>query len=370
MKIFPFRAHYPEEDLIASVDSFLSKVKEQYREFSDNGFFRKASDPAFYLYEIRVPGGKSYKGILGSADVEEYLAGNIAVHEHTISDKEQQQMELILQRHAMVKPLLLCFKGSDEFYGLLDKLLERSTILYSVQLEDQSTHIFHQVSLAEDVEKLKNYFTQKVPKVYIADGHHRAAATARLYKKYKKNAGEHLAVDSMMAGFFPYDELEVHDYNRVIEILNSISPTLLLVKLSQYMHISPLEVAAKPGTKGELTMYVSREWYRLKWKEEVLADFKKSGNDIDYHIFNEVVLKEILGIEDVRMDYRIKYVEGPAGIQGVIDRSQKNDLRVAFCLYPLQLENMVSAAERGETLPPKSTWFVPRIKNGLIVQEV
>lgn len=370
MNIFPFRAFYPEEDLIASVDSFLSKVKYQYREFAENGFFRRADQKAFYIYEIKSKSGKSHRGIIAAADLEEYLNSNIVIHEHTISDKEQQQMELILQRHAMVKPLLLCFKSTGNFDNLIERLIQNSRVLYSLNLEDQTTHIFHQVFAKEDVKALSDYFIGHIPKVYIADGHHRAAATSRLYQKYKNQKDHHPEVSSILSAFFPYDELEVHDYNRVLEVLNTISPTLLLARLSTYMEITPLEVPAKPGKKGELTLLISREWYRLQWKPEVLAEFKEKSNDIDCHIFNELVLKEILEIKDVRMDDRIKYVEGPAGLQGVIDRTQKNDLRVGFCLYPLSLEHMIQVSESNQMLPPKSTWFVPRIKNGLIVQEV
>lgn len=372
MKIRPFRASYPDNDLIASVDSFLKNVKFQYADFAKSGFFNETDEEAFYLYEIITANEISHKGIVASADLREYLNGNIVIHEHTISEKEQQQMELILQRKAMVKPILLCFKGSADFEKLIEGIGDRAEKMLEISLEeDHSTHLFKKVRHPKDIALLADFFESRVPKVYIADGHHRSAATARLYQKNRRRKDELTPeVNGILAAFFTYDQLEVHDYNRVVEILNSIAPTLLIALLSHYFEITPLANPQKPTEKGKITAFINREWYLLEWRPRTIEPFARENIDIDHHMFNEIVLKEILNIEDVRSDERIKYVEGPKGIEGIIDMTQKNDLRVAFCLYPLNLEDMVRISDMGETLPPKSSWFEPRIKNGLIVQEV
>lgn len=370
MKIYPFKASYPERDLIADIDSFLGKVKQQYREFADSGFFNTDPTPSLFLYSIKDRNGKNHTGILASAGLEEYQLGNIVVHEHTIADKEQQQMELILQRHAMVKPILLCFEPTENYPKLIEKWLSEARLFYSVDIDLGTQHDFYKIEKASTIEEIRNFFDQNIPKAYIADGHHRAAATSRLYKKYSQEVDQHPEIPSILSVFFPYDQLEVHDYNRVVEVLNSISPTLFMARMSQYLDISPLDVPAKPGTQGQLTCFINREWYRLGWRTEKIQSFTNNGVENDYQLFNEIILKEILEIEDVRSDNRISYVEGTAGIQGMIDATQKSDLRVGFCLYPLSLSNMISVADQKATLPPKSTWFVPRIKNGLIVQEI
>lgn len=371
MKIFPFRANYPDGDLIASLDSFLSNVKFQYREFSRNGFFQKTKGEGLYLYEIISSGGISHKGLIASVDLQEYFDKNIVIHEHTISGKEQQQMELILQRHAMVKPILLCFRSSNTFDRLTRQAADSCRELYRVKLDsDGSTHIFHEITEGKILSDFIAFFEKGISKAYIADGHHRTAATARLHKKHLSEPDKHPDAPSILAAFFPYDQMEVHDYNRVIEILNSISPTMVIAKLSQYLNIDLLDIARKPRNKGELTMLINKEWYSLRWRANVLERYAENEAINDYHLFNKLILKEALGINDVRTDERIKYVEGPKGISGLMERCQKNDLRIAFCLPPLLLEDMIRVADLNLTLPPKSTWFEPRIKNGLIVQEL
>ena len=371
MNIKPFRAAYPDGDLIASVDSFLSNVKYRYHEFARNGFFQRSEKDALFAYEIISRSGLAHRGLVASADLNEYYEGNIAIHEHTINSKEQQQMELILQRNAMVKPILLCFKGERTFSRLVDQAIAECEKLYEVTLEkDGSKHVFYRIDQSKLMTDLIAFFEERVPKVYIADGHHRTAATARLQKKHLEEPNKHPGVPGILAGFFPFDQMEVHDYNRVLEVLNSITPTLLIARLSKFANIEPLNIPGKPEAKGELTFLIKGEWYSLKWREKVLKKYAAKGLDNDYHLFNELVLKEVLEIEDVRSDNRIKYVEGPLGLSKVIERSKKNDLRIAFCLYPLKLEDMVHIADINQTLPPKSTWFEPRLKNGLIVQEI
>ncbi|TVQ50623.1 MAG: DUF1015 domain-containing protein [Saprospirales bacterium] len=370
MKIHPFKASYPEQSLIPGIDSFLSKVKENYREFADNGFFNKDNTPSIFIYQIEGPIGKKHTGIIASAELEDYLSGKIVIHEHTIADKEQQQMELIVHRHSMVKPILLCFDPVDNFYQKMEKWVDVSELFFSVELEDSTKHLFYKIGESSSIQEIQQYFENSISHAYIADGHHRTAAASRLYKNYSKAPDINPEIPSILSVFFPYDQLEVHDYNRVIEVLNSITPTLFLAKLSKYCNISPLDVPAKPGKQWELTCFINREWYRLNWRHSAVLNKLKTEVENDYQLFNELILKEILGIEDVRSDRRIKYVAGPDGIQGVIDATQKNDLNVGFCLYPLSLNTMIKVADQKATLPPKSTYFLPRIKNGLIVQEI
>lgn len=370
MKIHPFKASYPEKSLIPGIDSFLSKVKENYREFADDGFFNKDDNASIFIYQIQASQGKKHIGIIASAELEEYLNGNIVIHEHTIAEKEQQQMELILHRQSMVKPILLCFEPIDHFYQKMERWLEVSELFFSVNLENNTKHLFYKIGESSTIKEIQQYFNSSIPKAYIADGHHRTAAAARLYKSHGKNPVVQPEISSILSVFFPYDQLEVHDYNRVIGILNTISPTLLIAQISKYCNITPLDVPAKPGKQWELTCFLNREWYRLNWRRTEVLNKLKNEVENDYQLFNELILKEILGIEDVRSDRRIKYVAGPNGIQGVIDATQKNDLNVGFCLYPLSLSTMIKVADQKATLPPKSTYFLPRIKNGLIVQEI
>ena len=365
MRIHPFHAVYPNVNLIASNDSFFGTVKTDYPEYHRSGFYNTTKEQHLYVCLIENP-HRSHKGLLCCVDIRDYKEGLIKKHEKTLSAKVQQQMHLMLVRRAMVKPVLFTYDGHNEIDQIIENTIQNSQPFLSVNFEEsQEKQSFWRLTHHEEIKRLKALFGAHVPHAYIADGHHRCLTTEVLFDK-KAKKGKEAAFQNLLCAFFPKQEVEILDYNRVVEGLNDLSPTQFMAKLSRYFKITCLVKANRPTQKHELTMFFNNEWFRLKWRKAVLKPTE--GLTLDASLLDEKILENILGIEDVRTDQRIKYVEGPKGLEEIKERTLRSVQRVAFCLYPVSLGDLFSVVDAGDIMPPKSTWFEPRMKNGLIVK--
>jgi len=172
----------------------------------------------------------------------------------------------------------------------------------------------------------------------------------------------------LLCMFFASDQLVIHEYNRIVDMEGEMTPTMFLAKLSTLCDVEALKKADKPRKKHEMTLYLNREWYRLRWKKKVLKVYSKELVVVDADILNKEVLNNILAIKDVRNDARLSYVDGLSGVAGITEKTEKSAYRIGFCLYPLSYKDITKVADAGKTLPPKSTWFEPRVKNGVISQ--
>lgn len=301
-------------------------------------------------------------------DLQDYRKGAIKKHEHTIAENEQKQMQLALKRKAGVKPVLLTYPDVPDIRQWLGQFVAAHEPVFEVHFEgDGQHHRLWAASKPEDIAAVQQLFLENIPATYIADGHHRLATTALMHEKLESPA-EHGHYGTLLAAFFAAGELEILDFNRVVDALDDITPPKFMARLSQVFDIECLDQPEKPRRKHELTMYMRREWYRLSWRQRLLESRQEAGI-LDAALLNEKVLQGILGITDVRSDPRVEYVEGPKGLEGLRKKAMKNDHTVAFCLYPIQMEDLFSLADAGQMLPPKSTWFEPRMKNGMLVQE-
>ncbi len=369
MRIKPFQAVYPNFDFITSADGFFNTIKYEYPEYRKSGFFKKTAQDAVYIYQISKK-GHSYIGIVACADIKDYLEGKIKKHENTLAAKEQQQMHLMISRNAVVKPVLLTYPEVPEISTLVNDFVDQNEAFYSVRFEkNKELHTFWEISDGRIIQRLEALFREHVPDTYIADGHHRCSTTGLMYQRLSPK-GQEGNCGLLLAAFFPGTELEIHDYNRVVEGLSDTSLTHFMARLSQLCEIEIMEEARKPSAKHEIAMMINREWYMLRWKTEVLKTYEKQEVLLDVSLLDELVISGIMGIADVRTDVRIRYVEGPKGISEVRSRTIKSENRVGFLLYPATLDDLLRTADAGKTMPPKSTWFEPRIKNGLIVLEL
>lgn len=367
MTIKPLQAVYPNLDYITSADSFFDRVKFDFPEQVKNGFFHKTTQEGMYVYQIRN-NRRSYTGLIACASIRDFFEGRIKKHENTIANGEQQQMELMISRSATVKPVLQTYRAVPEINDFLHELIEGKDPFLKIYFEeDKNEHLLWEITDRKAIKHLRNLFADRVPCTYIADGHHRTTTTALLYErmKEKKLAG---AYDLLLSVYFPSSELEIHEFNRVIEGLNDLSLTHFMARISLVCDIEVLQQPIKPARKHEMVMYLNREWYKLTWKRQFWKEENDNNVVLDVSLLNEKILKNILGIANLRSDERVKYVEGPKGWEGIRKNISRPD-SVAFYLYPVQLEDLMHIADAGQTLPPKSTWFEPRIKNGLIVHE-
>lgn len=368
MRIRPFQAVYPNLDFIASPDSFFDTVKHDYTEYKQSGFFHKAAQESLYVYQIKS-GKKVHTGLITCVDIRDFLDGHIKKHEETLSAKEQQQVGLMLSRGAVVKPVLLTYPSVKSINRLIKKYIADHPVFYDIYFEKKKeSHIFWEVSDGAFIQQFQELFERHVPTTYISDGHHRTSTTALMYKRTIGKSNNR-SYEVLFSALFPDSELGVYDYNRVVEGLEDTSVAAFIVKLSRLFDIEVLDKPAKPERKHEITMGYGGEWFLLKWKKKVLGAVKKEVKRLDASLLNEKVLNPIFEIEDIRIDQRIKYIEGPKGLKP-LQKLVNNSHQIVFCLYPVSLEDMMVIADTGNVLPPKSTWFEPRIKNGLLVLEL
>lgn len=367
MHILPFKALFPNMELIPAPEYFFANVREEFPEYHQNGFFREAPAAGFYVYQIECP-HRHYLGLVACVDLRDYTEGAIRKHEQTIADHEQKQMQLALRRNAGVKPVLLTYPHRPAIRQWLEQYAGDSAPMLEVHFEEeQQRHRIWVVHRAEDLQTIRTLFLEQVPVTYIADGHHRLATAALMHEKLDA-AHDKEKYGMLIAAFFSAAELEILDFNRVVYALEDMDAATFMAKLSQVFDIEILEAAQRPERKHELTMFLHGHWYRLRWRPHVLAQSASGAGALDAALLNDWVLKHMLGIENVRNDPRIDYVEGPKGLEGLRKRALRDDRNAAFALYPIQIQDLFTLADAGEVLPPKSTWFEPRMKNGMLAQ--
>ncbi|MEL6986915.1 MAG: DUF1015 family protein [Bacteroidota bacterium] len=368
MKILPFQAMYPDLDLIASEESFFNSVKEQYNEYEESGFFKKTAEEAVFIYQIKT--NKRYHiGIVSCLDIEDYNKGRILKHEKTLASKEQSMMNLMLQRKANVKPVLLTYTPVKEINNWIKNNAVKANKFYTVRFSElKEVHTYWKIADGNKIQKIKKIFEKKLPYVYIADGHHRCSTSALLHTR-KKGKVKLLDFSKLLCVFFSTDELEIHDYNRIIELENDQSYLIIMAELTKYFHINVMRRGAKPKIKHEIVMHMDGKWFSLRWKDSVLHAHKDADVLLDTELLNRYVLKPILGIKDVRSDTRVRYVSGKLGVKGILNKTTKFERSVSFMIYPVEFDELQEVADKKLTLPPKSTWFEPRIKNGMLIQK-
>lgn len=367
MHIKPFRAVYPRLDYIDDPDAFFGGIREDFSGFHNNSFFKKPEGEVMFIYQIRNAGGR-YTGLLACVDIRDYLEGHIRRHEHTLAAKEQKQMEMLLRRKAAIKPVLLAYPRTEAASGWMNRYIAGRGPDFEVFFSsEQERHVFWELSASADIQEIQAVFAAHVPNAYIADGHHRAATAARMYAQSREGS-EQGGFSRLFCGFFPSSDIAILEFNRVVEGLNGHTAASFINMLSRYCEIERLPGPAKPSRQHEFTMLLGGEWRRLRWKESLLQEHAGERVVLDTSLLNEVVLAGALGITDIRSGQRVHYIEGPKGLGALQDMVGKRDDCAAFCLFPIQLEDMMALADRGRMLPPKSTWFEPRMKNGVVVQ--
>lgn len=363
MLIRPFRAVLPNMKFVASPKTFFSSVREKYPDYKKGNFFKKAAKEAIYVLQIER-NGELHEGIVTCTHIDEFISQRIKKHENTISSKEQQQIDLILRRGAGVKPVLVFHKEVKKISTWIKEIVSRKKLL-EVKFSSKEIHRIWTITDAEEIEHICKLFDKHVPEGYIADGHHRCASTALMSANHDKediNPYEYL-----MTSFFPSSHLKIYDFNRIVNALQDISPVRFTVQLSKYCDIQVLDEYRKPSEKFEIIMYLGKEWYSLKWKNKLLRSKKEVL--LDANLMNKYILKETLDFQDIRTDTRIKYLEGVKSVDSFKNQCNKIENSIGFILYPVDIKDLIEIADNKKIMPPKSTWFEPRMKNGIIVQE-
>ena len=367
MQILPFKAVYPNYDYLSSPASFFATVKEEYDDYYRSGFFLSHPQNAIYIYQI-VRGEQTSTGIIAGVHISAYINQYLKRHEDTIADKEQKQIQLLLKRKASVKPVLLTYPTVDAIDQFLSSWVATHPVFFEIPIpEKQEMHRFWAIEDPADMLFLQQLFDRQVACTYIADGHHRSSALATLYNKLHTRRPQ--AFEFLLCAFFPDSQIKIWDYNRVLDDLNGISPTRFMAGLSGVADIIPRQEPFKPERPHQLSMCIHREWYELNWKPAMLEAYAHKKVVLDVQLLDDNILRDLLGITDVRREPGITYLEGPQGMEGIRRKLVHNDHGVAFCLYPVKFEDFVQMAESDQIMPPKSTWFEPRLVNGMLAYD-
>lgn len=366
--ISPFRAALPDLSDIISFDDFFGSAKRRFPLYVSDGIYTQNEQPAFYIYRIKRP-HRSHTGLLACTDVLDYINGTIKRHENTLAAKEAKMLRLFEERQALIKPILLTYPNVLEIDALLNRITASSSPSFYIPFQDEE-HIFWQIEDELRIEALTTVFAEHVHETYICDGHHRAKTSDILYHRHLENgqfpAGSE-KFQNMLVAYFPASEVEIHNYNRVVASLGVLEESNFLDRLSVYYDLEQTDKYYNPQQRYEMGMFLGQDWYRLTLKESLRpTPDTPTSQTLDVHFLNQYVLKDILGIEDIRTEPDIKYVEGPKGAFGLERRVREGRAQVGFTLYPVALEDLIRISDEQGTLPPKSTWIEPRMRNGFI----
>lgn len=359
-----------EIDFNESIDPYNSKVYEKAKNNLNNlinkGVFVKDDKPNIYIYR-QIMNGRVQTGIVCCTSIDDYINGAIKKHEHTREDKEKDRINHVDSCNANTGPIFLTYKKNVEISNIIDN--ETKNIpLYNFTTEDEITHIVWIIEKEEIIQKLTSLF-EKVDSLYIADGHHRAAAAVKVgvsRRKEKINYGDE-EFNYFLSVLYPDKELKIFDYNRVVKDLNGLTLEKLLKNISENFQIEKLdnENAFKPSEKHTFGMYTENSWYKLKAKNNTFND-KDAVESLDVSILQNNLLSPVLGINEPRKDKRIDFVGGIRGIEELAERV-RTDMKIAFSLYPTTIDELMRIADEGKVMPPKSTWFEPKIRSGIFI---
>lgn len=364
----------PEIDLPVDTDPYSDKVYEKgrdnFRTLCQDEVFEKDAQRSFYLYRLTM-GGRSQSGLVGCCEYQEYYDGRIKKHELTRTAKENDRVRHVECLNANAEPVFFSYRGVPEINEFVQSVLV-GVPEYDFVADDGVRHELWTISDSEQIAFLENAFL-RVPDLYVADGHHRTAAAARVGQERKDANPAHEGSEEynfFMAVLFPDDELEIFDYNRVVKDLNGLSPTDFLDALGRDFDIRQSEESCpRPGKLRDFSLYLDGNWYELTAKSESDSAGSPVG-DLDVTLLSEKVLGPILGITDLRKDTRIDFVGGIRGLGELERRVDSGEMLAAFALFPVSMNQLLTIADAGEIMPPKTTWFEPKLRSGLFVHDL
>jgi uncharacterized protein (DUF1015 family) len=362
-----------EIDLPADTDTHseqvYSKSVENFNKWQKNGWLIQDVDPHFYIYAQTMKGRTQY-GIVGCASVDDYLKGIIKKHELTRPDKEQDRMTHVRVNNANIEPVFFTYPAVKEIDEIVNKIVSSEEPEYDFVAEDGFGHHFWVIKNPETNRRIEKLFAKKVPYTYVADGHHRTAAAALVGKEKRDNNPSHTGREEynyFLAVHFPADQLRIIDYNRAIKDLNGLSTGQLLNQLGKGFIIEEKgKRSYRPKRLHNFSMYVDGKWFSLTARPETFNDSDPIGV-LDVTILTNQILSPVLDIQDLRRSKRIDFIGGIRGLGELKKRVDKGEMKVAFALYPVSMDQLISIADSGNIMPPKSTWFEPKLRSGLVI---
>ena len=354
-----------------SIDTYAPCVYEKARELLlemiENGSFCKEEKAVYYIYELTME-GRSQTGIVACASIDDYENNRIKKHENTRAEKEVDRITHVDTCSAQTGPIFLAYRAKAEIDAVVNKT-KQGAPEYNFTSADGISHTVWVIREASDIEVIYKGF-QAIDSIYIADGHHRAASAVKVgLKRRNENKGftGEEEFNYFLSVLFPHNQLMIMDYNRVVKDLNGLSKEDFIETLSEKFFVEKVDGAYKPKKKGTIGMYVEKEWYCLTAKPSIQKQHPVDG--LDVALLQNEVLTPILGINDPKIDKRIDFVGGIRGLSE-LERRCNDDMKLAFSMYPTSIEELFDVADAGLLMPPKSTWFEPKLRSGIFIHQI
>ena len=362
-----------ETQFDSSVDTYApevyAKAKELLEKMKSEGVYVKEEKKCYYIYEL-VMNGRKQTGIVACASIDDYISGVIKKHENTRADKEVDRINHVDTCNAQTGPIFLAYRENKAISEVIDKVKNTTEPIFEFVAEDGISHIGYIINNDEDIKIIEEEFAE-TDSIYIADGHHRAASAVKVgIKRREENPGYDGTEEFnyFLSVLFQEQELMIMPYNRVVKDLNGYTETEFLTKISESFDVeNGGNIPCEPANKCEVGMYMDGVWYSLKAKNNILRDDAVDGLDVS--LLQNNILGPVLGIEDPRTDKRIDFIGGIRGIKE-LERRCGMDMKVAFAMYPTSIQELFAVADAGKLMPPKSTWFEPKLRSGLFIHEL
>lgn len=360
------------EDTDVHSDPVYSKAVQNFKKFKTYGWLQKDKEPKFYIYS-QTMNGKTQYGIVGCAAISDYEKKVIREHELTRPDKEEDRMRHVYDTNANMEPVFFAYPAVTEIDDLVDRIVNTKEPEYDFVAADGVKHTLWLVLSLEDNITIEKLFKEKVPYTYVADGHHRTAAAAKVGARKKSENPKHTGKEPynyFMAVHFPDNQLTIIDYNRVVKDLNGMTVKKFISRLEENFEVECKGAQMyRPNRLHNFGMYVDGNWYSLTAKPGTF-----NNNDpidvLDVTISSNLILKDLLGIEDLRRSKRVDFVGGIRGLGELKSKVDSGEMKIAFALYPVSMKQLMDIADSGNIMPPKTTWFEPKLRSGMVIHEL
>lgn len=358
----------PENTDVHSQEVY-DRAKENLVAFISRNILFRENKPCYYIYRLTMPApvgpdgnSRSQAGLVCVSSVDNYDNGLIKKHEFTRPEKELDRINHIKTTGAQTGNVFLAYKNVAEIDNLFNKWIEEKSPQYDFTTDDGVQHTIWIVSDTETIQTISNLFKTHVPSSYIADGHHRAASAAKVRTSLGKDATENS--NYFLTTLFPSNQLQIMDYNRVVKDLNGLTDEDFLSGIEKNFTIKKQEAAFKPEALHQFGLYMNKQWYKLEAKQGTYTEDELGILDIN--ILQQHILEPLLGIKDQRTDKRIDFVGGIRGLEELEKRVDSGEMGLAVSLYPVSIQQLFDVADSGNVMPPKSTWFEPKLRDGLL----
>lgn len=356
-----------------SVDTYApevyQKAKELLQKDKQEGVYITDEDRSYYIYQL-VMDGRPQTGLVACSSVDDYMNHVIKKHENTREDKEIDRITHVDTCSAQTGPIFLAYRSDKGIHDIVASYVENETPIYDFTAVDGIAHRVWKIAKKEDVDAIYKAF-QNIQQIYIADGHHRAASAVKVgLKRRQENPGYtgEEEFNYFPSVLFPHDELRILDYNRTVKDLNGRSLTQFLEEISKNFIVEKAEGQVRPEKKGTFGMYTEGQWYHLTAKPE-LFEGKDAVGSLDVSVLQDYLLGPVLGIGDPRTDQRIDFIGGIRGLSELEKRAD-SDMKISFSMYPTSITELFDVADQELLMPPKSTWFEPKLRSGLFIHEI